>query len=164
VTRLHRGLLAAVLSAYGASAAAATLCKPSERVVFACTAGPKQVAVCAMGDLRRPEGRLVYRFGGDAARVELEQGVDKPPREAGYRYDYEAWAKGSSKRLAFERAAYRYEIVHASGAYGVDGGDNFAELRVSRGGQALATLRCHEQPSAVDRLYEELNDLALPSP
>lgn len=158
----HGGLVALLLTASFASPAA-SLCKPAERVVFACTAKPKQVALCASGDLRRPEGRLVYRFGRDAARVELEHGADKPPREAGYRYDYSPWAKGASSLLAFDRGGYLYVLEHASGAFGVDGGDNVAQLRVMRGETVLTIIRCHE-PSTVDRLYEELQALQLPQP
>ena len=161
LTRLD--LLAAALLFTTLASPAATLCKPGERVVFACTASPKQLAVCATGDLHQPEGRLIYRCGRDAAHIELEHGASQPPRAAGYRWAYQPWAKGETTILAFSRGEHGYTLDHSHGAFGVDGGDHFAELRVSRGEQALATIRCHE-PSTVNALYGELNKLQLPSP
>lgn len=159
----RRAPVAAALLATSIAGHAASLCMPDERVVFSCTARPKLVSVCAVGDLGRPEGRLVYRFGRDAAHVELAHGADKPPHEAGFRYLYDTWGKGESTTLTFQRGGYGYFLQHAHGAFGVDGGDNFAELRVMRDDQLLATIRCDE-PSAVDRLYRELDALKLPSP
>lgn len=76
MNRNLRGLLAMVGIVAAAASPAANLCKPGERVVFACTARPKLVSVCAAGNLSQPEGRLVYRFGRDASHVEMEHGAD----------------------------------------------------------------------------------------
>ena len=161
MTSLRPGLWAAALLATAAASPAATLCKPGERVVFACTAQPKLLSVCATGDLRRPEGRLIYRFGRDAAHVELAHGGNQSLHDAGYRWTYSTWAKGETTVLAFSRGDYGYTLDHSHGAFGVEGGDNFAELRVTKGEQELATIRCHE-PSAVNHLYDELNHLNWP--
>lgn len=155
-------LIAAVALTLAVTGQAASLCKPDERVVFACTAKPKRVSACASGNLSRPEGRLIYRFGRDAAHVELEHGADKPPREAGFRFGYDGWAKGASSRLMFTRGGFRYVVEHAAGVFGVDGGDNYAQVQVWRGDQLLATVRCDE-PSAQDHLYEVLQPLGLPA-
>lgn len=80
----------------------------------------------------------------------------------GFRFAYDAWAKGASSKLLFERGGYLYVPDHSAGALGVDGGDNFAHLLVWRGGELLSTIRCRE-PSAEDHLYEALEPLGLPA-
>jgi len=150
------------LSLLSALSGAASLCKAGERVVFSCSTGKKMVSLCASGELQQDEGRLIYRFGRDAAHVELEHGAHASPAQSSFTFDYAPWAKGASRTVAFERGEFNYIVNHAAGAFGVDGGPNVASVRVLRGEKQVAHIPCHE-PSAVDRLYEELSKLGLPS-
>jgi len=161
---LRSVLLAAGLSfcAVAGAAPTAPLCKPQERVVFACRAGKKLVSLCAAGDLQKDSGRLIYRIGRDAAHVELEHGTAANPRESGYSYAYDGWAKGASQTVGFRRGEFTYLVNHAAGAFGVDGGPNVASVRVLKGTHEVVGISCDE-PSATDYLYDELNKLGLPA-
>lgn len=154
-------LAAAGLVSIAAQAApVATLCKPQERAVFACRATKKLVSLCAAGDLQKDGGRLIYRFGRDAAHVEMEHGAAASPRESGFSYDYWSWAKGEAVMVGFMRGDFTYLVYHAAGAFGVDGGPNVASVRVLRNAREVVEISCHE-PSATDHIYEELNKLGL---
>lgn len=153
---------ALLLGALPWAGAAPALCHAPERVVFACQAGVKTVSLCALGDLRADAGRLIYRFGRDAAHIELEYGLAANPLQSGYRFDYSPWGKGESVTVQFRNGVFTYLVNHAAGAFGVDGGPNVASVRVQRDGRDLAEIPCHE-PSATDHLYQELAELGLPS-
>lgn len=154
--------VAVLLASMPSAGSAAALCNPPERVVFACSAGKKQVSLCASGDLQAAAGRLIYRFGQDASHVELEFGGHANPKTVGFTFDYQTWAKGASQTVGFKKGQFVYLVNHAAGVYGVDGGDNEASVRVLRGESEVANMACHE-PSAVDHLYEELHRLGLRS-
>ncbi|WIV97975.1 hypothetical protein [Kinneretia aquatilis] len=154
--------VAALLTSVASTGNASGLCQPTERVAFACVAGKKQVSLCATGDLEAAAGRLMYRFGQDASHVELEFGGHANPKTVGFTFDYETWAKGASRTVGFKKGQFVYLVNHAAGAFGVDGGDNEASVRVLRGEKEVANIACHE-PSAIDHLYEELSRLGLRS-
>ena len=151
-----------ITGSFATIGSAASLCDANTRVVFSCAAGEKVVSLCAKGNLKTADGRLIYRFGRDADHIELEHGATSNPAKSSYTFNSESWAKGQSSTIAFERGQYKYIVNHAAGVYGVDGGPNTASVRVLRGQKQVASISCHEA-SAVDHFYEELTEVGLPS-
>lgn len=162
---MHRRcvVMIGVLSAFAVHAFAAPptpMCRPDERVVFSCHGQVKRLAVCATGDLTTGTGALTYRFGRTDGTVELEYASTPESVRQRFAFDYEPWAKGEASTLAFAQGRYRYEVYHAHGAFGVDGGPNRAGVRVQRDGKPVADIACDES-SAADHFYEQLHGAGL---
>jgi hypothetical protein len=138
-----------------------SLCNGKERVVFACSTQNKIVSLCASGDLRSNEGRLIYRFGRSAKRVDLEYGSEISLKKSTFTYLHNPGAKASASTVGFMKDGHHYLIKHAAGVYGYDGGPNFASIRVLKGAQEFSKISCNE-PKAIDHIYEELNEISLP--
>lgn len=137
-----------------------TLCLNDERTIFSCQAGLKSVSICATGDFSKNTGALSYRFGKYGQPPELIYKSTPATVKNRFRYKEESWAKGMITSVKFDNDQFSYEVAHARGAFGVDGGPNRAEVIVLRGTTQLTQVACDEKHT-VDRMYEELNATSL---
>jgi len=137
-----------------------TLCPNDERTVFSCQASLKTVSICATGDFSKNTGALSYRFGKYGQAPELIYKSTPATVKNRFHYEEESWAKGMINSVKFDNGQFSYEVVHARGAFGVDGGPNRAGVTVLRGRTRLAEVACDEK-NAVDRMYEELSATSL---
>lgn len=148
------------LSAWAQAQPSGTLCANDERTVFTCQAGSKTVSICVTGDLRKNTGALSYRFGRHGQAPELIYESTPATVKNRFRYEEESWAKGMINSIKFDNGQFSYEVAHARGAFGVDGGPNRAGVTVLRGTTRLTEVACDEK-HAVDRMYEELSATSL---
>lgn len=147
-------------SAWGQDHPSSTLCLNEERTVFSCQAGSKTVSICATGDFSKNSGALSYRFGKYGQAPELIYTSTPATVKNRFRYEEDFWAKGMITSVKFDNGQFSYEVTHARGAFGVDGGPNRAGVTVLRGTTQLAEVACDEK-HAVDRMYEELSATSL---
>ena len=147
-------------SAWSQAHASDTLCQNDERTVFSCQAGLKTVSICATGDFSKNTGALSYRFGKYGQVPELIYKSTSETVKNRFRYEEDSWAKGTINSVKFDNGQFSYEVTHARGAFGVDGGPNRAGVTVLRGKTRLAEVTCDEE-HAVDRMYEELSATSL---
>lgn len=142
------------VTAPAASAAAGTTCVAPEQTLFACSTGPRRVAVCASPDLSATEGVVQYRFGPPQA-AELAY----PPLGADWRALTRAgvlmFSGGGGSYLAFARPPYRYVVYTAIGS----GWGAKAGVVVEQDGRRIASLAC-EASTVSSRLGPELFDAA----
>ncbi len=134
---LAAGLLAAQApadlgSASAAPGSAATLCRPSEVVLFACGVGAKRVSVCGQG-----QGTAVYRFGRPG-RVELQV--------RDLYFAERAFSGGGETQVYADTPTHRYIVYDRVVRTSFDDGrhDPQAEsgLVVQRGTRTLSSRRC----------------------
>ncbi|MEQ1571249.1 MAG: DUF1176 domain-containing protein [Myxococcota bacterium] len=91
-------------------------CAEPDQPVFRCAAGGRELALCGSA------GRLQYRFG-PMGRPELTFPADGSVEQFTWTTD----------QLSFDNAGVRYEVAPVAAG---------AEIRVSRGPERLATIRC----------------------
>jgi hypothetical protein len=112
-------------------------CTGGERVVFACEAGSKRLAVCASPVLTRDAGTLQYRFG-------RRQTADLvyPPTGSDWRAVTRGgvlmFSGGGGAFLAFKNRDYRYVVYSAVGR----GWGDKAGVVVERAGRRVAHVGC----------------------
>jgi hypothetical protein len=153
-------LVTSSFSAWAQAHPNGTLCLNDERTVFSCQAGLKTVSICATGNFSNNTGALSYRFGKYGQVPELIYKSTSATVKNRFRYEEESWAKGMITSVKFDSGQFSYEVVHARGAFGVDGGPNRAGVNVLRGATRLTEVACDEK-HAVDRMYEELSATSL---
>ena len=137
-----------------------SLCEPGERTVFACEASTKIVSLCAVGDFRNKTGALSYRFGQYGKAPELVVASTPHSVARRFRYHEDLWAKGMGTSVGFKSGPFHYDVRHAQGAFGVDGGPDRAGVSVSRGTKPVAEIVCRVD-TAVNRMVEELSGTSL---
>lgn len=127
-----------VLPSLAASAppfAKGTLCRPAERVVYACSLGRKVVSVCAA------PGLITYRFGRPG-RPELE--IPATPASGVLHVGTVVGGGGGSQQsLRFSHAGVEYIVFSAvAGSLTDVPGKRWSGVYVARGERQLAALAC----------------------
>ncbi|MFM1960411.1 MAG: hypothetical protein RL588_1928 [Pseudomonadota bacterium] len=149
---IRRSAALAMLSlatAGAARAAPASLCRPAETVVFACSVGAKVVSVCA-GQGRAGDA-VQYRFGRPGAPPELRL-PDPPgrPRDAASG-DTLMFSGGGGAWLRFANGPYAYTVYSAIGRWGPGGTPaEKAGVLVEKAGGRVANLRCTGGEAVLD--------------
>lgn len=128
--------------------------------MFACEASTKIVSLCAVGDFRNKTGALTYRFGQYGKAPELVVASTPHSVARRFRYHEDLWAKGMGTSVGFKSGQFHYDVSHAQGAFGVDGGPDRAGVSVSRGTKPVAEIACRVD-TAVNRMYQELSGTSL---
>lgn len=132
-------LVAALIAAVTPMCVAAepVACAPTERTLFSCRTGSKQVAVCASPELAETGGVVQYRFGrpGAAELVYPAMGADwrTVTRSGGLMF-----SGGGGAFLAFTNERYRYVVYSAVGR----GWGSRAGVVVEQAGKRIASLAC----------------------
>ena len=100
---------------------AASLCAPSEDVVFSCPTGKKVVSVCASKNLSSTTGWAQYRFGvpGSAPEITLPVGQVHPTKVS---YGAtESFSGGGGAWLRFKNGPTSYVVFTGIGKWGPKG-------------------------------------------
>ncbi len=89
----------------------ASLCQPSERVIFSCTLKrpAKLVALCASKSLTRENGYLQYRFGLPG-KVELEYPKQQDGSSQFFRYHHYFRAQVDLTEISFTNDGVEYAV------------------------------------------------------
>ena len=137
---MHRSIVAVtLLMGLGAHAHAAprraasvTLCRGSEKPLFACPFGVKQVAVCG------GEGGAIYRFGRPG-HVDLHA--------TGLGYAEKAYSGGGETQISFAQGGYRYIVFDRTvrTGFAADGHNDTqfsAGLVLKHGDTTISTMLC----------------------
>ena len=154
------GLLAAatMIGAAAGVAAASTLCRPDEAVVFSCPTGAHIVSLCASKTASATEGYLQYRYGaGD--RIDLAY-PDLSTRAAdAFTSGRMMFSGGGGAWLRFDKGPYAYTIFTAIGRWGHSGSPaSVAGVAVEKDGKAFANFPCRsaEQSEIGPDLFDKL--------
>jgi len=134
-------------SATLARAAAPTLCRPGETVVFSCPTGTRTASVCASAGLSASGGEMQYRFGR-ANAVELAFPAPGTRPADAFTTGTLMFAGGGGAWLRFETGGYRYTVFDAIGKWGRGGAPlGVAGVAVQKDGKEIANVRCTADPS-----------------
>jgi hypothetical protein len=125
------------------------LCTAEERVLFSCASKDKVISICASRDLVPATGVVVYRYGSEGNKPELEYSSAPGKFEEYFNYSYSGYAKGSTQELSFTIGAYRYTVHVDKHAFRGDASGVFVE----RDSEQLAYKECNN-PFQVSNLYE----------
>ena len=129
-------------------AAAQTLCRPDEAVVFSCPAGARTASLCAAKPLSRAS-RLQYRFGG-ARALELAYPDPAGPAADAFIAGDMMFAGGGGAWLRFVRDGYAYTVFTAIGRWGAHGEPaSVSGVAVAKDGKAVANLPCRSEPQSL---------------
>lgn len=126
-----------------AATSAASLCAPTETVVFSCPTGKKVVSVCASKDLSPKAGWAQYRFGtpGQTPEMTLPAGQVHPSKGA---YGAtETFAGGGGAWLRFRNGVASYVVFTGIGKWGPKGQTlEKSGVVVEQNGKQVAYLTC----------------------
>lgn len=141
-TRVRGGLaIAAALlsSALVSPTALATtsLCHAGERIVFACSTGPRQVSLCEAPVDPERGARLKYRYGRVGSKPELAFPSDEDTAP-GFRAGTASLSGGGGAWLEFERGRFRYVVF----SFWIRGKGEVAGVAVEADGKRQLTRRC----------------------
>lgn len=161
VALIHRVTLGATGEAsvggtpQGAPVGVATgYCAADEAVVFHCSAGAKQISVCASLDIGPASGYVQYRFGkpGQAPEMAKPDAGSPAARQSGPQRVYgrtESYSGGGGAWLRFYNANTAYTVYSGIGNWGPDGGKmEKAGVAVERGGKRIANVPCDGQTNS----------------
>jgi len=135
-------LLALTASSYPALAAAPTLCKADELVVFSCPTGAHTASVCASKDISKSAGALQYRFG-------KKENVDMAYPDAGakptdvFMSGMLMYSGGGGAWLRFSKGSFVYTIFSAIGKWGPGGTvADVGGVAIQKDGKEFANFPC----------------------
>lgn len=114
-----------------------SLCQAGERVVFACTTGPRQVSLCEAPVDPARGARLQYRYGRVGSKSELAFPSDEDSAP-GFRAGTASLSGGGGAWLEFERGRFRYVVF----SFWIRGKGEVAGVAVEADGKRQLTLRC----------------------
>jgi hypothetical protein len=134
---------AGIVSAPLHARAESGMCQVSERTLFSCAVGAKEVAVCASDNLAETTGTVQYRFGRPS-RLELAYPPEAGDWRAVTRGGILAFSGGGGAFMAFEKLPYRYVVYTAVG----QGWGSKSGVVVERSGKRIANLRCANEASS----------------
>lgn len=130
-----------------------SLCKPDEKVIFACPTAGKIVSLC-LSPAGPVPGTLHYRFGRPGAVELAYPKTAAAPTEAftAGRFRYIA---GSNSWLRFVNSGVRYTVFSAAGRWGAHRTIiSVAGVAVDQNGKRIANLPCAGDPT--DELGSDL--------
>jgi len=136
---MNKALLAALALLLAKPAmAAATLCQPREKVVFACTTGKKLVSVCASEGLKPGAGAMYYRFGTkDKIELAFPEAPTMPAKFASV--GSLMYSGGGATYLRLQNGGYHYVAYSGMGK-----GWDKQGVAVEKGGKIVANLLCKD--------------------
>ena len=117
--------------------AVSSLCQAGERVVFACTTGPRQLSLCEAPVNPERGARLQYRYGRVGSRPELVFPSDEDTAP-GFRAGTATLSGGGGAWLEFERGRFRYVVF----SFWIRGKGEVAGVAVEADGKRQLTRRC----------------------
>jgi hypothetical protein len=136
------GLGLAAFAAWMSPAAAETLCKGDERVVFSCSAAARIASICASPDLSRTQGYMQYRFGRPGNLELVYPEAPTPPGDV-FQSGFLMFSGGGGAWLRFHKGSFAYTIFSATGKWGVGGAAmDVAGVAVRNDGKDLAGVSC----------------------
>lgn len=127
----------------GGAAAAPTLCRPDETVIFSCPTGAHTVSICASKTLSRTEGYMQYRYGADG-KIDLSYpDLSTRPADA-FTVGNLSFSGGGGSWLRFSKGPYVYTIFSAIGNWGTERHPKAeaAGVMVTKDGKAFANFPC----------------------
>jgi hypothetical protein len=116
------GLALTALAAWpsAANAAAPTLCKPDELVVFSCPTGAHTASICASRNISKSDGAMQYRYGRkDSLDLVYPDAATRPVDV--FASGTMAFSGGGGAYLRFSKGPYIYTIFTAIGKWGPGG-------------------------------------------
>ncbi len=142
----------------GSLAAAPSLCRPDERVVFSCSTGARFASLCGSKALSSNEGHLQYRFGrGDAIELAYPDADAKPANV--FSSGTLMFSGGGGAWLRFDRGPFAYTIFTAIGKWGAAGASAAVSgVAVEKEGKEFANFPCRTEPESEigPELFERL--------
>jgi hypothetical protein len=131
------------------AAAAATLCKADEVVVFSCPTGKHIASVCASKAETSSESYVQYRFG-DAGKVDLSFPPEGTKPADVFTGGSIAYSGGGGAWLRFNNGAFRYNVFSAVGRWGRKGAPaDAAGVFVEQDGKNIGNFVCRGRASGV---------------
>jgi hypothetical protein len=125
-----------------ALAAAPTLCKADELVVFSCPTGAHTASVCASKDISKDSGALQYRFGKkDSVDLAYPEAAAKPADV--FTSGTLMYSGGGGAWLRFSKGPFVYTIFSAIGKWGP--GDTVADVggvAIKKDGKEFGNFPC----------------------
>jgi hypothetical protein len=142
------GLTAIVGSPLRVAAAAPTLCKADERVVFSCPTGAHTASICASKDISKTAGAMQYRYGKkDSLDLAYPDAGAKP---AGvFTAGTMMFSGGGGAWLRFSKGPFVYTVFSATGKWGP--GESAADasgVAIQKDGKEFANFPC--RPGGAD--------------
>jgi hypothetical protein len=133
----------ALSGSYGLNdAAAATLCKADEVVVFSCPTGKHIASVCASRTETSGDSYMQYRFG-EADKVDLSFPPEGTKPADVFAAGTMMFSGGGGTWLRFSNGAFRYNVFSASGKWGRKGDlADAAGVFVQKDGKNIASFPC----------------------
>lgn len=115
------------------------VCASGSNLVFTCSTGRKQVALC-----QQPDGQLTYRFGADLSQP--EKTLVAPSASDRVEGATVAFAGGGAAWLRLREGRHAYVLYSGIGRWGDNGEPAVREgISVERDGQAIANIRCADE-------------------
>jgi hypothetical protein len=136
------------LGSHGPSrAAAVTLCKADEVVVFSCPTGKHIASVCASKAEASNGSYMQYRFG-DTSKVELSFPAEGAKPADVFAAGTLMFSGGGGTWLRFSNGAFRYNVFSAFGKWGRKGDIANAEgVFVEKDGKNVGNFPCRGEAS-----------------
>ena len=129
-------------SPYSARAAAPTLCKADELVVFSCPTGAHTASVCASKDISKSAGAMQYRYGKkDSVDLAYPDSGAKPADV--FTSGTMMFSGGGGAWLRFNKGPFVYTIFSAIGKWGP--GETVADVggvAIQKDGKEFANFPC----------------------
>jgi hypothetical protein len=147
VPLLRCGLALVVAGALAPAAAAAptksaSLCSPSEVVVFSCGAGGRLASICASAGLTKVSGTMQYRFGAPG-RIELAYPATPGKLGDNFKGGWMSYSGGGGAYVRFANGPFEYTVFSATGKWGANGGSlDVAGVAIRKDGKDFSNFVC----------------------
>lgn len=144
--RMVIGLSCLAMSAIAAwpcsAAAAPTLCKADELVVFSCPTDAHTASICASKSISKSDGYMQYRYGRrDSVDLTYPDAGEKPADV--FTSGTMSFSGGGGAWLRFSKGPYVYTIFTAIGKWGPSGSPaDAAGVTVTKDGKVFANFPC----------------------
>ena len=135
-------VLAAATSPYPARAAAPTLCRADELVVFSCPTGAHTASICASKDISKSAGAMQYRYGKKDSVDLAYPDSDAKPADI-FTSGTMMFSGGGGAWLRFSKGPFVYTIFSAIGKWGPGGAaTDVGGVAIQKDGKEFANFPC----------------------
>ena len=155
------GLAVAALLAWPNFAAAApTLCKADELVVFSCPTGAHTASVCASKNISKDAGAMQYRYGKkDSVDLAYPDAGAKPADT--FTSGMMSFSGGGGAWLRFSKGGFVYTVFSAIGKWGpAETAADASGVAIKKDGKEVAKFPCRAGAAADGELGPEFFEKA----
>jgi hypothetical protein len=125
-----------------------SFCHADEAVLFSCSAGAKQISVCASPDVLKKTGYIAYRLGRPKQQPEIDFHPPNQKTIDTFSYLSSGYAKGNTTLLQFAIGEFTYQVFSEQHVFDWSG----AGVVVNKDKKRVAYLLCADK-SVVNNLH-----------